>query len=834
MQLVVFLPNLYLTPIHVGLWLVALEQIEIVVFLNDCYRRRFQEVWMSGTAPPLETPQRELVHKLNHDEAGFNISAVGSDNLTRRASLLPHQDRSRLIDLAEQRPQSLVSRYYFIQSSQPLPREKVVARIPAMPSTAAARLRSLHPKKGVATGRARAHAYGRGEDISDEAELELATLSLVSSSHSKAGYDARMRPPCPRASPAPGETPEGGDGGDGREMKKNCTLSHRSVSSTIHVSLRGRAYRLRRPSRRRRFVRITHTGTPSYRSTRARAHPKDTQDTKDVEHDAALPHSLRRRWCARERSGIEGGCGCGVRRRARGGDEWRRAGSAGGEKETSVQRGMLRPLPAYPGVGVRSSRHPRHAPFWRALCVGMGGCTSVAIAGRRRARARGVRVRARRRRRAYFVPVDHSHGRARIHPTSHSHHARRRFHARLSLSLISDPSSSSPSTSDRWGGGTRVGRNADGRRAEPPPPVFPGMCGATPWASASSGNAGAFTRRRRTRASGAAASLLDETRGAGSGRAVAGAARAFIPARRGVRPKLRPQPDSYAALDSRRPLAPTHGRERRHNDDAAGCGASWCRVYWELISDELSDELDVSFPRPSIATTPTIITPPFASPLAFKHDGSLQGGPARQFLRDAQARTSKLPWLRSAPATARHAFTPRLRSRTRSSRHLRGSRNWIEGTARAHRVGMGWIHERGGGMRQQWRRCRRWTMALAAGEGGGTLQASRSSSTRGVRVGGGRGSWSAHVGEGRELGGEASAPGSRKALHEPSDAGEVGVDAIADPAFFVAAFGPNADARRAGSGRAQTFRARAGQGKKRWTQDGPGRLKERHADQTAH
>ncbi|KAJ6503123.1 hypothetical protein DFH09DRAFT_1102062 [Mycena vulgaris] len=114
-----------------------------------------------------------------------------------------------------------------------------------------------------------------------------------------------------------------------------------------------------------------------------------------------------------------------------------------------------------------------------------------------------------------------------------------------------------------------------------------------------------------------------------------------------------------------------------------------------------------------------------------------------------------------------------------SSRHLRGSRDWIEGTAKAHRVGMGigWTHERGGGMGQRWRRCRRWTMALALGgrgrEGGGTARerahcshldlaeptacASEAARVRGAHI------CLAWRGEARELGGEASAPGSRKA-----------------------------------------------------------------------
>ncbi|KAJ6547974.1 hypothetical protein DFH09DRAFT_1087441 [Mycena vulgaris] len=115
-----------------------------------------------------------------------------------------------------------------------------------------------------------------------------------------------------------------------------------------------------------------------------------------------------------------------------------------------------------------------------------------------------------------------------------------------------------------------------------------------------------------------------------------------------------------------------------------------------------------------------------------------------------------------------------------SSRHLRGSRDWIGGTVRAHRVGMGWIHERGGGMRQRWRCCRAVDDGLGAGraganggEGGGAVRdrvhcshldlaeptacASEAARVRGAHI------CLAWRGEARELGGEASTPGSRKA-----------------------------------------------------------------------
>ncbi|KAJ6484271.1 hypothetical protein DFH09DRAFT_1340126 [Mycena vulgaris] len=147
-------------------------------------------------------------------------------------------------------------------------------------------------------------------------------------------------------------------------------------------------------------------------------------------------------------------------------------------------------------------------------------------------------------------------------------------------------------------------------------------------------------------------------------------------------------------LDSHRLLAPTHGREREAGGDAAArghrgagftgrwgwahgggraaCAAGRCtkvrqrRVYtmdylnvhsldlcsimtcrptisqWTSTYSYLYVSMmmlvagyfglfNVYFPRPYIATAPTIITPPLASPLAFKHDGSVQGGPARQF-----------------------------------------------------------------------------------------------------------------------------------------------------------------------------------------------------------
>ncbi|KAJ6468175.1 hypothetical protein DFH09DRAFT_1481973 [Mycena vulgaris] len=62
----------------------------------------------------VETPQRELVHKLNHGDAGFNTSAASPDNLIRRASLLS----PRPISPPQERAQSQVSRYKLLLDVQ--------------------------------------------------------------------------------------------------------------------------------------------------------------------------------------------------------------------------------------------------------------------------------------------------------------------------------------------------------------------------------------------------------------------------------------------------------------------------------------------------------------------------------------------------------------------------------------------------------------------------------------------------------------------------------------------------------------------------------------------
>ncbi|KAJ6484272.1 hypothetical protein DFH09DRAFT_398384 [Mycena vulgaris] len=139
----------------------------------------------------------------------------------------------------------------------------------------------------------------------------------------------------------------------------------------------------------------------------------------------------------RESSGseIEGGR---LRVRACRGGGMRRAGSAGGEKEVSVQRGTLRPLPVEPGAAERSTRHPRGAPFedgWMherdyhwSPAASEGASAPEECAFELDADA------------VQLVPVDHSYRCPRIHPTSHSHRAR----DASTLSTSPSPSSATP------------------------------------------------------------------------------------------------------------------------------------------------------------------------------------------------------------------------------------------------------------------------------------------------------------------------------------------------------------------------------------------------------
>ncbi|KAJ6484289.1 hypothetical protein DFH09DRAFT_1106606 [Mycena vulgaris] len=118
----------------------------------------------------VETPQRELVHKLNHGDAGFNTSAASPDNLIRRASLLS----PRPISPPQERAQSQVSRYKLlldVQLSTTTPGDSHTTNSNATfcrpTATTAANLSACtRCIQTEARGHARAHAHGRGGDPS--------------------------------------------------------------------------------------------------------------------------------------------------------------------------------------------------------------------------------------------------------------------------------------------------------------------------------------------------------------------------------------------------------------------------------------------------------------------------------------------------------------------------------------------------------------------------------------------------------------------------------------------------------------------------------------------
>ncbi|KAJ6503122.1 hypothetical protein DFH09DRAFT_1375514 [Mycena vulgaris] len=161
-----------------------------------------------------------------------------------------------------------------------------------------------------------------------------------------------------------------------------------------------------------------HTRAFLSQRARARTYMKGTQDIK---HDAALPHSLRRRWCLRGRSAseIEGGCAC-----ARAGGRVEESGVRGRREGDVGAAGDARPPPAYPGGAERSTRHPRGAPFedgWMHERDYHWPPTTSEGAPAPEECAFELDADA-----VQLVPVDHTYGHARIYPTAHSHRARRR------------------------------------------------------------------------------------------------------------------------------------------------------------------------------------------------------------------------------------------------------------------------------------------------------------------------------------------------------------------------------------------------------------------------
>ncbi|KAJ6506453.1 hypothetical protein DFH09DRAFT_1375094 [Mycena vulgaris] len=145
-------------------------------------------------------------------------------------------------------------------------------------------------------------------------EGEPDTSSLISSSSSD-GTQTRMSPLPPHTSPSPCEMREGGDGGDGVETKPAlapCPLHHPRRP-------RGGACRLRRPSWWRRLSPAPAVVVASLRTHDAHGHPQHacahtyTKDAQDIEHDAALPHSLRRRWLLGRAAGARSRTYTGVR-----------------------------------------------------------------------------------------------------------------------------------------------------------------------------------------------------------------------------------------------------------------------------------------------------------------------------------------------------------------------------------------------------------------------------------------------------------------------------------------------------------------------------------------
>ncbi|KAJ6547908.1 hypothetical protein DFH09DRAFT_1367083 [Mycena vulgaris] len=357
---------------------------------------------------------------------------------------------------------------------------------------------------------------------------------ITRSSSSSYGARTRMSPLPPRTSLAPRETPAGGEGGDRGEDEEE--LYALRVRSTVHVAPRGCAHRLRRPSRRGVDSHHTHhTHGDAFASQHTRAH---TRRRARRRASALVAHAmLVREEQERDRGGVR------VRacRRTSGG-----AGSTGGEKETSA--GTARAPPAIHGVGVLNG-----APFEDGWCMSMPTTArargdapapkSARSSSTPTPRSSSAVDRSYSRLRIH--PTSHSH-RAR-----RRFHARLSFD--LSLVSGTFPSSTSilppppPITRGRGlglgrrvggGGGIRGGRvwrgriaggrgreaeaedpvvlcgvawkevdrgglmeggcdasrrsdavRMDARRAETAPPMGPWMCGATPWASASSGNA---------------------------------------------------------------------------------------------------------------------------------------------------------------------------------------------------------------------------------------------------------------------------------------------------------------------------------------------------------
>ncbi|KAJ6547958.1 hypothetical protein DFH09DRAFT_1281703 [Mycena vulgaris] len=172
-----------------------------------------------------------------------------------------------------------------------------------------------------------------------------------------------------RASPVPRETPAGEEGGDGGETKNRTLPRHvcSIIHGTIHVALRGHAYRLLRPSRRRRFARTTHTRLPIAARARTHVHERHTRHRARRRASALAAQAM----LVREE-----------RERDRGRDRVRREGDVGvaGDAYTLVGR-------------ERSTRHP-----WVGILKGApyedGWCTSVPITGRARAEERAFELDA--------------------------------------------------------------------------------------------------------------------------------------------------------------------------------------------------------------------------------------------------------------------------------------------------------------------------------------------------------------------------------------------------------------------------------------------------------
>ncbi|KAJ6548019.1 hypothetical protein DFH09DRAFT_1170382, partial [Mycena vulgaris] len=196
------------------------------------------------------------------------------------------------------------------------------------------------------------------------------------------------------------------------EGRRRRIARTRALASPPHPRrLRGRAYCFPRPSRRS----IAHAHE---RHTRRRARRRASA----LAAQAMAPRESS--W-----SEIKGGTGALVR--ARWEHEWRRAGSVGGEKETSVKRGTSVEMGTLRSLFVKRGalRSPSTgSAFWRALrmrWVDARACLSLRTPEETRPR-RGMRVRARRRRRrhAQLVPVDQRYSCPRIHSTSYTLTAR--------------------------------------------------------------------------------------------------------------------------------------------------------------------------------------------------------------------------------------------------------------------------------------------------------------------------------------------------------------------------------------------------------------------------